>query len=322
MARRRERRPPDPLGHPRRGGARRGGRLRLLLGDRAPLLRGDRPQLGARGVPGGARGPDDPDPPGPRRRGAPLQPSGARRRARGHARHPLQRAPGSRHGPGRLLVSHRGLRRPDRPVAGGLGRGAPGRSARSSSNDTFPGHKGRHYEIPERKLVPKPVQRPHPPLWVAATSQATFASAARAGLGVLGFTAVPPEELAPAVAAYRADQAGADPSGLLRDRAQLPGRRVHDRALRRRRPTRARHRGRRRALVPRGQRGAAEPRALRSRFRPRPLRQVHGRRARSRPDGRRGRPGHVLPRHRVLGGSRRRPAHPHGPGRPHRATTT
>ena len=64
-------------------------------------------------------------------------------------------------------------------------------------NDTFPGHKGRHYEIPERKLVPKPVQRPHPPLWVAATSQATFASAARAGLGVLGFTAVPPEELAP-----------------------------------------------------------------------------------------------------------------------------
>jgi alkanesulfonate monooxygenase SsuD/methylene tetrahydromethanopterin reductase-like flavin-dependent oxidoreductase (luciferase family) len=47
---------------------------------------------------------------------------------------------------------------------------------------------------------------------VAATSQATFASAARAGLGVLGFTAVPPEELAPAVAAYRENQAGADPS--------------------------------------------------------------------------------------------------------------
>jgi alkanesulfonate monooxygenase SsuD/methylene tetrahydromethanopterin reductase-like flavin-dependent oxidoreductase (luciferase family) len=79
-------------------------------------------------------------------------------------------------------------------------------------NDTFPGHKGRHYDIPERKLVPKPVQRPHPPLWVAAMSQATFAGAARAGLGVLGFTAVPPEELAPAVAAYRAAQAAADPA--------------------------------------------------------------------------------------------------------------
>ena len=36
-------------------------------------------------------------------------------------------------------------------------------------NDTFPGHRGRHYEIPERKLVPKPVQKPHPPLWVAAS---------------------------------------------------------------------------------------------------------------------------------------------------------
>ena len=78
-------------------------------------------------------------------------------------------------------------------------------------NDTFPGHKGRHYEIPERKLVPKPVQRPHPPLWVAATSQATFASAAAPGWR-LGFTAVPPEELAPAVAAYRAAQAAADPA--------------------------------------------------------------------------------------------------------------
>jgi len=76
-------------------------------------------------------------------------------------------------------------------------------------SDTFPGHKGRYYEVPERKLVPKPVQKPHPPLWVAATNQATFTSAARAGLGVLGFTAVPPEELAPAVAAYRAAQADA-----------------------------------------------------------------------------------------------------------------
>jgi luciferase family oxidoreductase group 1 len=79
-------------------------------------------------------------------------------------------------------------------------------------NETFPGHRGRHYEIPERKLVPKPLQKPHPPLWVAATSQATFTSAARAGLGVLGFTAVPPEELAPAVAAYRAAQGAADPA--------------------------------------------------------------------------------------------------------------
>jgi alkanesulfonate monooxygenase SsuD/methylene tetrahydromethanopterin reductase-like flavin-dependent oxidoreductase (luciferase family) len=41
--------------------------------------------------------------------------------------------------------------------------------------------------IPERDVVPKPIQKPHPPMWVSATQPSTVEFAARHGLGVLGF---------------------------------------------------------------------------------------------------------------------------------------
>jgi alkanesulfonate monooxygenase SsuD/methylene tetrahydromethanopterin reductase-like flavin-dependent oxidoreductase (luciferase family) len=41
--------------------------------------------------------------------------------------------------------------------------------------------------IPPRTVVPKPVQQPHPPMWVACTQPATIEYAARHGLGALGF---------------------------------------------------------------------------------------------------------------------------------------
>jgi alkanesulfonate monooxygenase SsuD/methylene tetrahydromethanopterin reductase-like flavin-dependent oxidoreductase (luciferase family) len=41
--------------------------------------------------------------------------------------------------------------------------------------------------IPERQVVPKPVQKPHPPMWVACTQPATLEFAADHGLGALGF---------------------------------------------------------------------------------------------------------------------------------------
>jgi len=42
--------------------------------------------------------------------------------------------------------------------------------------------------IPERNIVPKPLQRPHPPLWHAAGSPAAFRLAGSMGVGVLGNT--------------------------------------------------------------------------------------------------------------------------------------
>jgi alkanesulfonate monooxygenase SsuD/methylene tetrahydromethanopterin reductase-like flavin-dependent oxidoreductase (luciferase family) len=70
-------------------------------------------------------------------------------------------------------------------------------------NDPFPGWKGKHYDLPRRDLVPKPVQKPHPPLWLAATQPATFAKAARMGMGILGFSATEPDKMIPAIQAYK-----------------------------------------------------------------------------------------------------------------------
>ena len=46
---------------------------------------------------------------------------------------------------------------------------------------------GQHYKVPPRSLVPKPVQYPHPPLAVAATSPASHTLAAQKGIGVMSF---------------------------------------------------------------------------------------------------------------------------------------
>lgn len=70
-------------------------------------------------------------------------------------------------------------------------------------NDPFPGFKGKYYDLPKRDIVPKPIQKPHPPLWVTATQPSTFAQAARMGLGCLAFTAIEPRDLIPAIQAYK-----------------------------------------------------------------------------------------------------------------------
>lgn len=46
---------------------------------------------------------------------------------------------------------------------------------------------GEYYKIPPRSLVPKPVQYPHPPLSLAATSPTSHTLAAEKGLGVVSF---------------------------------------------------------------------------------------------------------------------------------------
>jgi alkanesulfonate monooxygenase SsuD/methylene tetrahydromethanopterin reductase-like flavin-dependent oxidoreductase (luciferase family) len=50
------------------------------------------------------------------------------------------------------------------------------------------GYEGRSFSMPERTILPKPVQKPHPPMWVAVTSPGTELDAADRGLGSLGLT--------------------------------------------------------------------------------------------------------------------------------------
>ncbi|HEU5323805.1 MAG TPA: LLM class flavin-dependent oxidoreductase [Methylomirabilota bacterium] len=52
---------------------------------------------------------------------------------------------------------------------------------------------GRFFDFPARNVVPKPLQKPHPPLWVACSNITTIASAGRWGMGALGFQFVSPD---------------------------------------------------------------------------------------------------------------------------------
>ncbi|HVR30927.1 MAG TPA: LLM class flavin-dependent oxidoreductase [Thermoanaerobaculia bacterium] len=49
---------------------------------------------------------------------------------------------------------------------------------------------GTCFSMPERAVLPKPLQRPHPPMWVTVTSPGTELDAADRGLGCLGVAAV------------------------------------------------------------------------------------------------------------------------------------
>jgi len=58
----------------------------------------------------------------------------------------------------------------------------------------YPGFQGRFFSMPCRNVVPKPVQKPHPPLWVACSNRETIKLAAKLGMGALTFAFVDPSE--------------------------------------------------------------------------------------------------------------------------------
>src|SRR4029434_7414044 len=62
------------------------------------------------------------------------------------------------------------------------------------STTPYPGFDGDYFSMPCRNVVPKPVQKPHPPLWVACSNRDTIRLAARLGLGVLTFAFIDPAE--------------------------------------------------------------------------------------------------------------------------------
>src|SRR5437899_3521176 len=82
-----------------------------------------------------------------------------------------------------------------------------------SADGTF-SYKGKYFDIPERTVVPMPIQKPHPPMWVACTSDDTHELAGKLGLGLLSFTLlVPPERLGQRVRTYREAIKTAKPYG-------------------------------------------------------------------------------------------------------------
>jgi alkanesulfonate monooxygenase SsuD/methylene tetrahydromethanopterin reductase-like flavin-dependent oxidoreductase (luciferase family) len=60
--------------------------------------------------------------------------------------------------------------------------------------DPYPGFEGKYFSMPCRNVMPKPVQRPHPPLWVACSTREMIHTAAELGLGALTFAFIDPAE--------------------------------------------------------------------------------------------------------------------------------
>lgn len=58
----------------------------------------------------------------------------------------------------------------------------------------FAGYDGRWLKMPIRNVVPKPCQKPHPPLWVACSRRETIQLAAQQGIGALSFSFIEPDE--------------------------------------------------------------------------------------------------------------------------------
>jgi alkanesulfonate monooxygenase SsuD/methylene tetrahydromethanopterin reductase-like flavin-dependent oxidoreductase (luciferase family) len=70
------------------------------------------------------------------------------------------------------------------------------------ADEPFGGFSGQFVSMPPRNVVPKPRQKPHPPLWVACTRQETITMAGENGLGALSFSFAGPEKFGERVVQY------------------------------------------------------------------------------------------------------------------------
>jgi alkanesulfonate monooxygenase SsuD/methylene tetrahydromethanopterin reductase-like flavin-dependent oxidoreductase (luciferase family) len=78
-----------------------------------------------------------------------------------------------------------------------------GQVLRCMTEVPFTGYEGEFVSMPPRNVVPKPVQKPHPPLWVACSRRDTIMLAAEKGMGALSFSFIDPEEARTWVDDYR-----------------------------------------------------------------------------------------------------------------------
>jgi len=89
------------------------------------------------------------------------------------------------------------------------------------TNDVY-GFEGEHWSMPPRRVQPKPIQDPHPPIWGATSSDDGHRQVGELGLGLCSFAVgVPPEMVKQKIDIYRTAIAGC---------TQPIGKYVHDQA--------------------------------------------------------------------------------------------
>jgi alkanesulfonate monooxygenase SsuD/methylene tetrahydromethanopterin reductase-like flavin-dependent oxidoreductase (luciferase family) len=69
------------------------------------------------------------------------------------------------------------------------------------------------FKVPPRNVVPKPLQQPHPPLWVAVSSPETALQAADRGIGMLGVSIGTPKDQESRIAEYHRRIQSCNPVG-------------------------------------------------------------------------------------------------------------
>jgi alkanesulfonate monooxygenase SsuD/methylene tetrahydromethanopterin reductase-like flavin-dependent oxidoreductase (luciferase family) len=79
-------------------------------------------------------------------------------------------------------------------------------------------HRGRFWHFEDIVVEPPPAQRPHPPIWVAAASEASIRRAAARGFNLILDQYASPQAIAERIAAYRAEK---EANGLAYDPMQI-----------------------------------------------------------------------------------------------------
>jgi alkanesulfonate monooxygenase SsuD/methylene tetrahydromethanopterin reductase-like flavin-dependent oxidoreductase (luciferase family) len=78
-------------------------------------------------------------------------------------------------------------------------------------------HKGKFFQIAPTQILPKPVQKPHPPMFAACSKPDSAAAVGRLGLGALNFAFGSDDYLTEKVAEYRRAVAASQPIGRQRN---------------------------------------------------------------------------------------------------------
>ena len=83
-------------------------------------------------------------------------------------------------------------------------------------------HQGRYYQVPPREVLPKPLQKPHPPLWSACASEETTRLTGEMGMGALVGSEGGPDKVAGMLELYQKSLKKARPSaGLVNNQNAL-----------------------------------------------------------------------------------------------------
>ena len=89
---------------------------------------------------------------------------------------------------------------------------AIGMIPRMWTEDVF-SHEGRYYNVPPREVVPKPRQKPHPPIWAACNQEDTSRMTGEQGLGFITHGRAGPERVGALIDTYREAIKNANPVG-------------------------------------------------------------------------------------------------------------